>query len=209
MYCVRSGCARRYVAQSLCTRNFMQVKCSLSAGSKSWHECLGISRNESIRQSRFSSTMTSPERIEKRSSTESLSKEDIKQSRGRLFFTNANSLKLVMPMPHNSESITFLLHTQQPLSYLETLIRNELTEAHPSPKITFWDVHRHSRWSTGVQISEFIREGAASKRFCIDISGTKENASITVNVPSFEDRTQFLRAQLGKLTDTRKDKDFL
>ncbi|CCG83144.1 Putative uncharacterized protein [Taphrina deformans PYCC 5710] len=146
--------------------------------------------------------MASPKRIEERSSREGLSEDDFKQSRGRLFFTNANSLKLVMPMPHNSESITFLLHTQQPLSYLETLIRNELTEAHPSPKITFWDVHRHSKWSTGVQISEFIREGAASKRFCIDISGTEESARVEVNVPNFEDRTQFLRAQLGRLTDT-------
>lgn len=145
-----------------------------------------------------------PQKLEERLKSDRLTEKEVEELQGRLIFTSANSLKLVMPMPKESGTVAFLLHTQQPLSYLETLIRSEMSDKKQTASISFWDVHRHSRWSTGIQISDFIREGAATRKFCIDIKDSKETMVITVNVPSFEDRTQYLRSQLGQLTDVRK-----
>lgn len=153
---------------------------------------------------RWSSTkVASPQSsVEEQLRDEKLTEEDIQNLRGHFTFTSTNSLKLVMPMPDQKAVVAFLLHTQQPLSYLETLIRNELpASSSQSAKIHFFDIQRGARWSTSIQVSDFIREAAATKQFCIDIQDS-QNATITVSVPSFEDRTHFLRARLGRLTDT-------
>ena len=136
--------------------------------------------------------------VEKKLRQERLSDEDKRQLRGHFSFTNANSLKLVIPLP-SQEVVAFLLHTQQPLSYLETLIKAELeadSRSDSPTQIKFLDVAKNAKWNTAIQVSEFIREAAATKAFTIDIDGSR----ISVNVPSFEDRTQFLRAQLGRVT---------
>lgn len=143
-------------------------------------------------------------RIEERLLSEQLSSKEIRDLKGRLTFTSTDSLKLVMPLPDKSNTVAFLLHAQQPLSYLESLIREEISSTDSDCKITFWDVHKHSKWSTGIQMSDFIREGAATRKFCITITDQTATSEIDVNVPSFEDRTIFLRTQLGRLTDTSK-----
>ncbi|ORY78953.1 hypothetical protein BCR37DRAFT_381821 [Protomyces lactucae-debilis] len=125
---------------------------------------------------------------------EELSKEDIAAKHGQFSFTTANSLKLLLPMP-NQQVVAFLLHTQQPLSYLETLIRAEI-EDEKTP-IVFKDLARHARWSTSIGVADFIREAAATTRFCILIGDDE----VKVSVPSFEDRTQYLRTQLGRVTE--------
>jgi hypothetical protein len=125
-----------------------------------------------------------------------LTKEEIAAGHGRFSFTTANTLKLLLPLPNTHEKVVaFLLHTQQPLSYLETLIRAELQDK--ETPIVFLDLAKHATWSRSIGIADFIREAAATKQFCIQI-GKQE---IHVDVPSFEDRTQYLRAQLGRVTE--------
>lgn len=151
-----------------------------------------------------SKTIRQSSSIEERLKEERLTASDKENLKGHFSFTTTNSLKLVIPMPDKEDVVAFLLHTQQPLSYLETLLRNEFPVEKQPRSIKFLDIYKHARWSTSVQISDFIREAAATKRFCIEIQeGSKEISSISVNVPSFHDKTHFLRTRLGKLSETR------
>ncbi|KAM0716773.1 hypothetical protein Q7P37_008218 [Cladosporium fusiforme] len=75
-------------------------------------------------------------------------------------------------------------------------------------------VHPHFvRWSPSTEIGDFIRDAARGKEFAVDI----ENAApIYVGVPSFKDRTYYLRMRLrktgrriGQLADVKKECDEL
>jgi len=115
-------------------------------------------------------------------------------------------------------SVVFLLHSGQPLSYIASLIRAEEPEglleddnsSHArkfktkrsedptgSPPITF---HLRNddgkRWSPSTGVGDFMREAARVSSFVIRVG----NRSISVNVPSFEDRTRFMRATLHAKT---------
>ncbi|KAI5118836.1 hypothetical protein M0805_006156 [Coniferiporia weirii] len=109
-------------------------------------------------------------------------------------------------------SVIFLLHSGQPLSYVAGLIRSEGPEIKPAqrqhsshnshahirdttdhPPITFHtspDTAKH--WSPSTGIGDFLREAARVGSFTIAIGARH----IRVNVPSFEERTRFLRAAL-------------
>lgn len=52
------------------------------------------------------------------------------------------------------------------------------------------------RWSPSTEIGDFIRDAARAKEFAVDIEGAPE--SILVGVPSFADRTFYLRMRLRK-----------
>lgn len=54
------------------------------------------------------------------------------------------------------------------------------------------------RWSPSTEIGDFIRDAARGKEFGVDIEGTPE--TIYVGVPSFEDRTFYLRMRLRKVS---------
>ncbi|OAF56040.1 hypothetical protein VC83_07405 [Pseudogymnoascus destructans] len=54
------------------------------------------------------------------------------------------------------------------------------------------------RWSTSTEIGDFIRDAARGKEFAIEIEGSREG-DICVGVPSFADRTHYLRVRLRKL----------
>lgn len=54
------------------------------------------------------------------------------------------------------------------------------------------------RWSASTEIGDFIREAARSTRFAIEIEGSPEH--ILVGVPSFNDRTHYMRMRLRKLS---------
>ncbi|TDL26217.1 hypothetical protein BD410DRAFT_572460 [Rickenella mellea] len=121
--------------------------------------------------------------------------------------------------PRNApSSVVFLLHSGQPLSYISGLIRAENFSSTPSRKtprtqnqnpnqrrdprpneqdITF---HTHigdgRRWSASTGIGDFLRHAAGAGSFDITIG----DRNINVNVPSFEERTQFLRASLHEKT---------
>ena len=58
---------------------------------------------------------------------------------------------------------------------------------------------RHSdmvRWSSSTEIGDFIRDAARAKEFAVEIEGAPE--AIGVGVPSFNDRTHYLRLRLRK-----------
>ena len=70
------------------------------------------------------------------------------------------------------------------------------------------------RWSQSTEIGDFIRDAARAKEFAVDIEGTPH--SILVGVPSFDDRTFYLRMRLRKtsreilkLADIKKECDQL
>ncbi len=52
------------------------------------------------------------------------------------------------------------------------------------------------RWSSSTEIGDFIRDAARGKEFAVDIEGAPEE--IRVGVPSFNDRTHYLRLRLRK-----------
>ncbi|KFY38159.1 hypothetical protein V495_06719 [Pseudogymnoascus sp. VKM F-4514 (FW-929)] len=54
------------------------------------------------------------------------------------------------------------------------------------------------RWSTSTEIGDFIRDAARGKEFAVEIEGSREG-EILVGVPSFADRTHYLRVRLKKL----------
>lgn len=52
------------------------------------------------------------------------------------------------------------------------------------------------RWSSSTEIGDFIRDAARGKEFAVEIEGAPEE--IRIGVPSFNDRTHYLRARLRK-----------
>lgn len=52
------------------------------------------------------------------------------------------------------------------------------------------------RWSSSTEIGDFIRDAARGKEFAIEIEGA--SGEIRVGVPSFNDRTHYLRLRLRK-----------
>jgi calcium uniporter protein, mitochondrial len=70
------------------------------------------------------------------------------------------------------------------------------------------------RWSSSTEIGDFIRDAARGKEFAVEIEGAEKE--IRVGVPSFNDRTHYLRVRLRKkardleaLTKIKKECDEL
>lgn len=68
------------------------------------------------------------------------------------------------------------------------------------------------RWSSSTEIGDFIRDAARGKEFIIEIEGADRETRIAV--PSFNDRTHYLRARLRKtasqimtMTDVKRECD--
>ena len=59
------------------------------------------------------------------------------------------------------------------------------------------------RWSPSTEIGDFIRDAARGKEFAVDIEGAPE--PIYVGVPSFSDRTYYLRMRLRKTAKQIRD----
>ena len=55
------------------------------------------------------------------------------------------------------------------------------------------------RWSASTEIGDFIRDAARGSEFAIEIEGSPK-PPILVGVPSFDDRTHYLRKRLRKLS---------
>lgn len=58
------------------------------------------------------------------------------------------------------------------------------------------DHGRLVRWSSSTEIGDFIRDAARAKEFAVEIEGARN--AIMVGVPSFKDRTHYLRVRLRK-----------
>lgn len=54
------------------------------------------------------------------------------------------------------------------------------------------------RWSSSTEIGDFIRDAARGQEFAVEIEGAPED--IRVGVPSFNDRTYYLRMRLRKVS---------
>lgn len=111
-----------------------------------------------------------------------------------------------------AHSVVFLLHSGQPLSYITSLIEAEgpgfgpKVEAKPEA-VTFHSRARDvKKWSPSTSIGDFLRDAARIGSFAIRLwpsasAGEKvQPRNIIVAVPSFEDRTRFLRAKLYSKT---------
>lgn len=57
---------------------------------------------------------------------------------------------------------------------------------------------RFVRWSSSTEIGDFIRDAARGREFAVEIEGAPND--IRVGVPSFNDRTYYLRSRLRKKT---------
>lgn len=53
------------------------------------------------------------------------------------------------------------------------------------------------RWSTSTEIGDFVRDAARAEEFIIEIEGSPD---VPVSVPSFKERTYFLRQRLMETT---------
>ena len=65
----------------------------------------------------------------------------------------------------------------------------------PDPEIGSSE-RKFVRWSSSTEIGDFIRDAARGKEFALEIEGAPEE--IRVGVPSFNDRTHYLRVRLRK-----------
>ena len=144
------------------------------------------------------------------------------QITGKLSPTSSHLFKLILPLghlrPHDSANAkpkpppptVFLLHPSQPLSHVARLILAQLAPATPS--ISFQSTTPRGRtlqWADSTDVGDFIRDAARATEFalCIgesDRPGTGAAAgndalrgTIRVEVPSFADRTRFLRRRLA------------
>ncbi len=70
----------------------------------------------------------------------------------------------------------------------------------PSPQ---QQERRFVRWSSSTEIGDFIRDAARGKEFAVEIEGAPEE--IRVAVPSFNDRTHYLRTRLRKTSTKLMD----
>ncbi|ORY64498.1 uncharacterized protein BCR38DRAFT_342782 [Pseudomassariella vexata] len=59
------------------------------------------------------------------------------------------------------------------------------------------------RWSSSTEIGDFIRDAARGREFAIDIDG--HDTEMRVGVPSFNDRTHFMRVRLRRLSHRIED----
>lgn len=53
------------------------------------------------------------------------------------------------------------------------------------------------RWSTSTEVGDFVRDAARGKEFTIEIEGSDD---VSVGVPSFHERTHYLRHRLREVT---------
>ncbi|KAL0574496.1 hypothetical protein V5O48_007471 [Marasmius crinis-equi] len=119
--------------------------------------------------------------------------------------------------PPKRESIPtiLLLHPSQPLSHLSRLILASMPrKSHPEGlSVTFRSsptAPRQFQWSDSTDIGDFTRDAASAAQFLIcvskdsseevetrkDIESDPESVVISVRVPTFADRTRYLRRRL-------------
>ncbi|KAL7284876.1 hypothetical protein ACG7TL_002189 [Trametes sanguinea] len=142
--------------------------------------------------------------------------DSLTEGKGKLAPTASHIFKLIIPLEHyrrrnqgkptaaNAKSpppTVFLLHPSQPLSHVSRLILASLIP--DTPTVSFRSVTPRGytiEWSDSTDVADFIRDAARTREFtiCITAPGEDEpHTEIPVEVPSFEDRTRFLRRRLA------------
>eukprot|EP01113_Clastostelium_recurvatum_P031610 TRINITY_DN3960_c0_g1_i6.p1 TRINITY_DN3960_c0_g1~~TRINITY_DN3960_c0_g1_i6.p1 ORF type:complete len:374 (-),score=66.55 TRINITY_DN3960_c0_g1_i6:18-1139(-) len=147
---------------------------------------------------------------------------DVVARKGHLEFTKSSLYKLCLPLPaqaHSSDGqkateaqeksdTIFLLHSAQPLSYITDMIRHESpssswSQGFSTPNaVTFHSGPDPSeRWCASTGIGDFLRDAAIQGSFKMTVMGQ----DIHVSVPTFAQRTRFLRESLHrKMTEIER-----
>ncbi|KZT08197.1 uncharacterized protein LAESUDRAFT_697734 [Laetiporus sulphureus 93-53] len=151
--------------------------------------------------------------------------DSLTEGKGKLSPTSSHLFKLILPLGPlraqiNSTSqnqdrtvptkppppTIFLLHPSQPLSHVARLILASLAPARPSVSFRSRTPNGSTfSWAGSTDVGHFIRDAARASEFEICIGedatgavpdGQNVQARISVEVPSFESRTRFLRRRL-------------
>ncbi|KAI0259980.1 hypothetical protein BC834DRAFT_961453 [Gloeopeniophorella convolvens] len=140
--------------------------------------------------------------------------ESLAKGKGKLAPTSSHLFKLVLPLGDitgrmrgtaaEQDAVTtppptiFLLHPAQPLSHVSRLILASLAPA--VPEISFYSAKGDTQWANSTDVGDFVRNVARATAFRIHIAedGTQgtQATEIEVEVPTFADRTRFLRRRL-------------
>ncbi|KAK0194686.1 hypothetical protein F5146DRAFT_1185839 [Armillaria mellea] len=117
--------------------------------------------------------------------------EGVSPGSGKLLPTSTHLFKLILPMSNSSKPPTvILLHPAQPLNPLPARISFQ----------SFATVSKRPyQWSDSTDVGDFIRDATRSAKFrlCFTDGEGRESNAISVRVPTFEDRTIFLRRRLA------------
>lgn len=124
---------------------------------------------------------------------------------GTLSPTSTHLFKLTLPLDRlqpkggsaDGPPTVFLLHPSQPLSHVGRLIVSSLTPWNPT--ITFLSTTpkgRLVRWSDSTDVGDLIRDVVHSKEFVLQAKDESAETRVPVAVPTFADRTRFLRRRL-------------
>lgn len=111
--------------------------------------------------------------------------------------------------PDNSEKVTKSDEERQREKQSKTLRNHQLGDggvesySGAGREGTGEDNRKFVRWSSSTEIGDFIRDAARAKEFEVDIEGADE--PIRVAVPSFNDRTYYLRMRLRKTSKKIND----
>lgn len=124
----------------------------------------------------------------------------------------------------NDNGVLFLLHPKQPISMIATLIQSEISskENQAPLEVTFHGANEPvpssssnqkakpttPQWAQSTELGDFVQEAAKDRQFVIAIrqplsnNDTKDDEAklIKVRVPSFEERTLYLRRRLVEVT---------
>lgn len=125
---------------------------------------------------------------------------------GKLSPTSSHLFKLILPLDRlqlgtkstKTPPTVFLLHPSQPLSHIRRLILSEM--APPRPTISFRSASpkgRYMQWSESTDVGDFIRNAARATEFQIHVKEGDKEKVLSIEVPSFADRTRFLRRRLA------------
>ncbi|KIK68297.1 hypothetical protein GYMLUDRAFT_711824 [Collybiopsis luxurians FD-317 M1] len=143
----------------------------------------------------------------------------IEEGVGKILPTSSHLFKLILPLSRKSPDgspipIVLLLHPSQPLSHVGRLILASLPRhSGEGPSVSFRinaSLSRQLEWSDSTDIGDFIRNAARATEFKIHIipdpndsdSKTRHEGAekvISVRVPTFADRTRFLRRRLDAI----------
>ncbi|KAJ3537947.1 hypothetical protein NM688_g6592 [Phlebia brevispora] len=131
--------------------------------------------------------------------------DSLSDGKGRFSPTSSHLFKLILPLeklrlgkPRSEPPTVFLLHPSQPLSHISRLIAVSLTPD-DYQSIFFRSMSprgRRLQWSDSTDVGDFIRHAARATEFEIYID---EQRSLQVEVPTFADRTRFLRRRLERV----------
>ena len=81
---------------------------------------------------------------------------------------------------------------------VEQALKPEKPMRSPGPVTKSSDNAEFVRWSSSTEIGDFIRDAAPVKKFLIEVEGAPRDISVVV--PTFEDRSHYLRMRLRKIS---------